>query len=317
MGYQKGKSAPGVTTYGDWSPFTWDNKGTTQHGLHLTPTQAPWREVLQALDAVPELPAQPIDVWQEAAAMVAACWRYGSYAMVLAEGQPYPPFQTDPNLSRISDPEMMRIQLEFSSGLAEWLRVRSEQPEVHQRRVRAARHLMPNVPLANVGPYILAEYAEKCLHRYESRLVLLGEVGLIPESALTPQEAFRAEANFLVDTHYRRGSNITASGEGISLEEIHAGAWSEGIELPGYKRLYAADIAALMKPILRGLTIHLAAADSFDMREFQPVFRTPGLNSWSLTQETSAVSFHGLPDFGPLEPRLKQLAQKNAVIYAN
>ena len=249
--------------------------------------------------------------------MVAACWRYGSYVVVLAEGQPYPPFKTDPNLSRISDAEMMRIQLEFSSGLAEWLRGRSQQPELHQRRVRAARQLLPGVPVANIGPYILSDYVDQHIDRFSRALSLLGEAGMLPESPLTVQGAFRTQANYLVDTYYRRGTNVTVAGKDAPLEDLHAGTWSEGSELPGYKRLYATDIEALMKPILRGLTIHLAALDSSDMKEFQPVFQGLGPPDWSLTDETSAVPFYGLPGFGPLEPRLRGLAQKNAVIYGH
>ena len=249
--------------------------------------------------------------------MVAACWRYGSYALVLAEGQPYPPFKTDPNLSRISDAEMMRIQQEFSSGLAEWLRVRNEQPDLHRHRVLAARHLLPGVPVANIGPYILDDYVERHVHRFSSALSLLSEVGMLSASPLTVQEALRAQANYLVNAYYRRGSNVTIAGQDAPLEDLHAGTWSEGSELPGYKRLYAADIEALMRPILRGLTIHLAALDSSDMKEFQPVFQGLGPPNWSLTDETSAVPFYGLPGFGPLETRLQGLVQKNAVIYGH
>jgi hypothetical protein len=134
---------PGVTSYGTWKEYTWNNSGTLQYGAQLVPGSAGWRDLFEALDVEGQVEsAAPVSLLDEAHAIVACCWRYGSYAHVLTAGESYPEFRRDSDLSRISDSEMMRINLEFSSGLAAWLTDRASDREKINRRVRAASHLL-------------------------------------------------------------------------------------------------------------------------------------------------------------------------------
>ncbi len=101
---------PGVLDYGSWESFTWDNRGQAQHGLRLTVTQAPWRGLFAALDEHGrDLSAAPVESCDEADAIVAACWRYGSCANVWASGEPYAVFKKAGEFSRFSDDEMRRV----------------------------------------------------------------------------------------------------------------------------------------------------------------------------------------------------------------
>jgi hypothetical protein len=130
---------PTTINHGQWAPYTWNNNGVPQDGARLTPQRAPWRDLFAALDAsASRFSDEPVTWHQEVDAIVACCWLHGSYTRVLASGEPYPPFKHDRDLSRLSDPEMMRINLEFSSGLAMWLSERADDPAKINRRVRAA-----------------------------------------------------------------------------------------------------------------------------------------------------------------------------------
>src|SRR5687768_15523145 len=112
---------PGVEGYGRWQTFEWVNDGVTQHGARLLADRAPWHGLFAALDDVGRaLSPSPVSILDEANAIVAACWRYGSYVHALTGGELYPRFRKDPSLSRIDDSEMQRINLEFSSALASW-----------------------------------------------------------------------------------------------------------------------------------------------------------------------------------------------------
>lgn len=306
--YQRGKPAPGVTTYGTWTPFTWDNQGQVQHGLDLQPDHAPWRDVFQALDQAPAQEDREVDVREEAAAILAACWRYGSYVHVLAEGEAYPPFRDDPDLSRIQDDEMMRIQVEFSSEVAQWLLDRDRNPELIRRRVLSARHLLPGVPIANIGPYSLEEGGDRYVHLLKERLRLLSK-RRDGDAPLSPEAGARLEANWLVNAFYRNGILE------CPLEDFHAGDWSLGREVPGYKRLYAGDLARILRPLTRSLTFYLAARTSLPLPELQGVLELMGPQNWSASLETAPVRFLGMPAYGPLTGRLAELAMKNPVIY--
>jgi hypothetical protein len=135
---------PGRPDYGIWEPFTWKYQGEERQGIALVPSEAPWRRLFAALDEYgASLSAEPVSLIDEVEAIVACCWRYGSYAHLLTVGDTFPQFRSDPRLSRITDSEMKRINLEFSSGLAAWLQTRDFDPDMISRRVRAARILLP------------------------------------------------------------------------------------------------------------------------------------------------------------------------------
>src|SRR5207244_3898412 len=125
-------------------PFMWDNEGTPQHGFWLIAERARWHKLFAALDQLGrDLADGPVPIEDEADAIVACCWRYGSYFDLLTGGELFPPFRTDTELSRLSDWEMKRINLEYSSGLATWLADREGDPARIWRRVRSAIAHLP------------------------------------------------------------------------------------------------------------------------------------------------------------------------------
>jgi hypothetical protein len=87
------KIVPGNPQYGIWTPFTWDDHGTEREGIALVPDQAPWHALFAALDdAGASLSDEPISLIDEAEAIVACCWRFGSYAHMLTQGERFPDF---------------------------------------------------------------------------------------------------------------------------------------------------------------------------------------------------------------------------------
>ena len=122
---------------------------------------------------------------------------------------------------------------------------------------------------------------------------------------LTPRE----EANHLVVWSYRNGP----------IEDVHGGKWSVGSELPGFKRLYATDVVRVARFARRRLAWHLAARDQLDPTLRSIVLRAKAFGSadgWSVSNETTAVRFPGLPGLGPLDTRLRWLAERWPAAYS-
>lgn len=274
-------TVPGITGYGTWDLFTWEHNGAVHHGAQLTPEQAPWCALFAALDDVgSSLSSNPVTPQEEANAIVACCWLYGSYAHVLTGGELYPLFRKDPKLSRISDWEMKRINLEFSSGLAAWLSCRETDPRKVHRRVRAALGVvpMPWQGKRKAQPYDF-DYGQLEVLLQES---LRGNPGLQELSELTVRE----EANHVVLWAYRNGP----------VENLHAGSFSFGSVIPGFKRLYADEITRVGANIAKRLRFHLGARERFGtdyLRVGVRAFAFGGLTGWSLTEEISSVKYLG------------------------
>lgn len=301
--FQAPAALPGVTGYGRWDTFTWDHHGAIQHGVRLTPGQAPWRGLFAALDAAGKtLPPDPVTPLEEADAIVACCWRYGSYIHLLTGGELYPPFRVDRGLSRIGDEEMKRIDLEFSSGLAAWLAGRAADPATIHRRVRAARALLP-IPWQRRGG--IAALEPDC----ESFGWKLREaIRPFPGTPDWPMPTPREEANQVVIWAYRNGP----------VENLHAGRYSHGTEIPGFKRLYAGELAHLCSRTAEKLAFHLAAREQLGEDYLRFALRAMAMGSahgWSVTDETAPVEYLGLPGAGPLDARLRWLAAREPFAY--
>jgi hypothetical protein len=245
----------------------------------------------------------------EADAIVACCWRYGSYAHVLTAGELYPEFRANSRLSRVSDYEMKRINLEFSSGLAAWWSDRASDPGKIHRRVRGALRLLPMPWRArHSGSWdeVLGSGAERFIR------------GLQDCMAAHPEEAYRytriatvrQEANYAVNHAYRCGF----------IEDLYTGTWSRGTEVPGFLRFYTQDVIRICRETARNLSLHLAARELDASQVFRRVLLNPFLFSypsgWSEAEETASVEYSGLPGAGPLEPRLRWLAQRYPVVYS-
>ncbi len=293
---------PGVTSYGGWSEFSWCNQGALQHGARLVPERAPWHDLFDALDiGGASLPSGPVTTVEEADAIVACCWRYGSYVHVLTGGESYPEFRKNSALSRISDSEMKRINLEFSSGLAAWLTDRATDPEKINRRIRAALSLLP-MPWRRSRN----NRRQEAIRARADRLVEGLRVWLHALPArLEPKElALRAEANWIVLTTYRNGG----------IEALHAGMWSHGTEIPGFGRLHEGEIDGICKQTVEQLAMALEARARLGA-DFRRLCSVGLPSNWSETEETSPVEYAGLPSAGPLGPRLRWLAEKYPTVY--
>lgn len=292
-------AVPGVSSYGEWRAFTWDNKGRVQHGVELVPAHAPWRELFAAFDvAGKDLAAEPVAVEDEAAAIVACCLRYGTYFHVMTGGEYFPDFARDDALSRISDDEMKRTNIEFSSALTQWWGERAADPNKISRRTRAALDLLPITWDADSTIVQL---------RAESLCEVLRRATKDGSLASSPPASLRQAANFSVVRAYRNGP----------IEDLHAGTWSAGTEIPGFVRLYAGEVRQICSNATTVLgSIMLARGDPKVAQVFDKAAALAAPADWSLTEETATVRFHGLPEAGPLHDRLRILASRSPALFS-
>jgi hypothetical protein len=289
-----------------WCQFSWDNRGVQQYGIELRSERAPWRDLLAALDDLGrELADSPVPVEDEADAIVACCWRYGSYFDLLTGGELFPPFRADTSLSRLGDSEMQRINLEYSSGVAAWLGDREQAASRIRRRVRAALAHLP-MPWRDGRDGGRLEGIRRSVQRRGERLAALredeGYLALLHRDAPHVEEHLqqRREANDAVNSTYRNGP----------IENFHAGTWSHGSEIPGFMRFYPGEVRELAGDAAVKMTAHLIwreQGDS-DLRRLLQTVTAP--SAWSVTAETSNVRFSGLPGAGPLEERIRSLAAR-------
>lgn len=298
---------PGVRDFGRWQLKTWENHGSEQHGAVLVSERAPWRDLFEALDDKGHAESSaPVSAVDEADAIFACCWRYGSYAHVLTGGELYPPFRTNPELSRISDSEMMRINLEFSSGLAAWWSERVIDPEKIYRRVRAALRLLP-MPWRKAPQ----EWELEFTNRGAQKFVDLARATITEEADskiahLPDWERVRREANAVVNEYYRNGD----------IENFHAGEWSQGPAIPGFVRLYQNEIERIGRKTVRYVSFILAARELFQPGDrAKHLFALFSPHNWSLTEETASVEFYGMPATERLDFRLRALAERAPQVY--
>ena len=261
--------------------------------MELIPDHAPWRDLFRALDAAGErLSDAPVQVVEEATAAVACCLRYGTYFHALTAGEYFPEFAKNEGLSRISDDEMKRINIEFSSALAEWWGDRAADPCKVWRRTRAAHALVSITWEAD--PFVIQAVGEA-----------FGEkvLGVSKESSISSaaEATTRQEANYAVLQAYRNGQ----------VEGLHAGTWSLGRDVPGFVRLYAGEVRSICSVASELLGGVIFVRDHEDYaRAFRRVSSIGAPSCWSLGDETANVRFDGMPGFGPLDERLSALAMR-------
>ena len=276
----------GILNYGAWRSFTWDNNGAVQHGVRLVAEEAPWRRLFAALDALDvDVSQEPLSSPEEADAIVACCWRYGSFVSALASGKTCPELRRRRELSRLSDSEMKRINLEFSSGLAAWwLDKQGDERRVNRR----ARVALATLPVPWRSPSVEGEQQE--LDRVVGALA--GQVLSLPRTErATPEPSadgqVRREANYVVHSAYRNGP----------IEDFHAGTWNLATEVPGYRRFAAGELLRIAASASIRLGYYLELR-----RRIGPAGMSALIDSdpssprrWSLTEETSPVEYLGMP----------------------
>ena len=120
--------------------------------------------------------------------------------------------------------------------------------------------------------------------------------------SLTP----RHEANYAVLTAYRNGE----------IENLHAGHWNQGTEIPGFLRLYSREINSIAEAAALQLGAILVVRE-----RGHPMLRylagLAGPADWSLTEETTVIRYHGLPKAAPLDARLQRLAERYPTVYGS
>lgn len=105
-------------------------------------------QVLAILAKTPVKAKRAPTLKQEARAAVAVCLRWGTYLALLAdENRPAAPSVSQPGVSRVTDREMARINIEASANLARWFTLAHEEPMRYTQLVHAAQKL----PLAKGG----------------------------------------------------------------------------------------------------------------------------------------------------------------------
>jgi hypothetical protein len=98
------------------------------------PQRTLFRQVLDYLEVKPDPEERPSDsgAGKEGVAAAAVTLRWGSYFCVLADRtKPLWDAVSSPAVSRISDEEMARINIEASAALAEWIDLHRTDPGRH------------------------------------------------------------------------------------------------------------------------------------------------------------------------------------------
>jgi hypothetical protein len=108
------------------------------------PSVTLFNQVLDYLSGKPETARQEPAVEDEGIASTAVALRWGSYLAVLSDGsKPIWAEARSPGVSRISDSEMARINIEASSALAEWIDIARTDRDTYEKLVAKAVAYLP------------------------------------------------------------------------------------------------------------------------------------------------------------------------------
>ncbi len=268
--------APPLAAFGEWR--------TAGEDIWIESTVAPWRGLFETLDDLGEdLPETPLSLAEEATAIFASCWRYGSYAHVLTQGAPLPEhLRKDPDVGRITDWEMRRIQIEFTAALAAWWQLEDTEPEKARRRAQAAWEFLPMPACQTLSDEVTMDhFAGKVRELHEN---IADEPDM--EKVLTEEWPLRVQANAAVLLNYRNGP----------IESLHAGGCQSLNALPGWphvRRLYAPDLKRITAWSVHRLMTHIAAR-RFWRHEGYSLMVLHGLrdcSKWSTDLETAPVCY--------------------------
>jgi hypothetical protein len=111
----------------------------------IAPPPVPmFRQVVDYLEAKPQLPDGYVRLADEARAAVAVCVRWGSYFAALADvSRPFSPDVRDENTSQIADGEMARMNIEISAAIQWWLTLKGSDERRYAQLVRRALAYLP------------------------------------------------------------------------------------------------------------------------------------------------------------------------------
>lgn len=174
-----------------------------------------FHQVLGYLQAKPDPERQPpgTGVGREGVAAAAVTLRWGSYLAVLADRQkPLWHAARTPAISRISDGEMARINIEASAAMAAWIDIYRTDPAGYARLVDKAVSYLPmtrKTSKRSIGPFMALAHPELA-----RRLELAVPPHLLAQARRDVERCpSRILANALVNVAWRNGP----------VEDIHAG----------------------------------------------------------------------------------------------
>lgn len=190
--------------------------GVVQRYIH-PPKRTMFEQVIDYLESLPSVPGYPgMQIGREAIAATAVCLRWGSYLAVLADrDKPLWSQVGQPGLSRISDSEMARINVEASAAMAQWIEIMRDNWE-HYLTLTWATHRLPmtrrSVPTNQELPFLRLTHPSATAALTES---ISGERHA---RARTETQAYpsRVLANAFINACWRNGP----------IESIHAGRTS-------------------------------------------------------------------------------------------
>ncbi|MFZ0184393.1 MAG: hypothetical protein WAL88_06110 [Nitrosotalea sp.] len=233
--------------------LTLDAGSTEPAGNELViqpPKRTLFRQVLDYLRRKPDPPDPRAGtcIDHEGAAAATVALRWGSYLAVLADrDKPIWAETRSPGTSRIADPEMARINIEASAGLAEWIDLCREEPAVYEQLVLRAVAYLP-LPKWRATP-TGTDFAMLALPSVRAQMAReMPETGMVRVRADAEAHPSRVFANSLVNTAWRNGP----------IEEIHAGG-SKGYPLDK-RRVTAAEERSLMGSAIDRLTVGMEVA---------------------------------------------------------
>jgi hypothetical protein len=268
---------PPLAAFGEWR--------TAGEDIWNEATVAPWRGLFENLDDLAtDLPESetPLSLADEALAIFAACWRYGSYAHVLTNGAPLlGAIRRDPEAGRITDWEMRRIQIEFTAALAAWWELEDTEPGKLRRRARAAREFLPMPECRMLSDEATMEHLTSKVRQLHKNIEDPQEA----EKVLAKQWPLRQEANSTVVQTYRNGP----------IESLHANTTRIRSlpEWPHVRRFYASDLKRITAWSVHRLMTHLAARRHWrdDGYSLLVINGLRDCSQWSTNLETAPVCY--------------------------
>jgi len=281
---------------GWWEEVTDASSGETTRRVH-PPSVILFDQVLAHLES--KEPAhtknEPWRIGEEAIAAVAVCFRWGSYLAVLADRDKRPsPAAGSMGVSRISDGEMARINIEASAALERWLDLRRSEPE----RYRQLAHL--------AGSYLPMPRKTTRIGKKHPMLMVLAQPDIAEQlkAAVSPARLREAEddtkshptrvlANAMINYCWRNGP----------IENIHAGTdcsypMTERRVAPSEERTLVRETAAAFAQGLLALDCLMGSENTREWSDSVLPFQLAELmlvtpSRWSLTETTRGFELPG------------------------
>ena len=261
-----------------------------------------FHQVLAYLRAKPDPPRRPSGsmVGREGVATAALVLRWGSYlAVLLDRDKPLWSAVRSPGISRISDEEMARINIEASAALAEWIDLYRVDPggSLYTQLVNRAVSYLP-MP-KKTSKLEVTEFAALAESKVAARMVQATDIARLEcVRADAERSPSRILANALVNTAWRNGP----------VEDVHAGRF-QGYPL-GRRRVKPAEERTLMgftsNRMALGMTVCLQLAMERPQRPWAEQVLPYGLatmmlitpSGWTLTEQSREVRLTTSADRG-------------------